>query len=90
MPKLKPREDSDRAPRTMKAHVTVSDRHEPHHRLWGYGYADFAALLRLEEQTLRKWVSQGRFDPLDLHALVRLAVERNPHIRWDDVIEPQP
>jgi hypothetical protein len=66
--------------KSVRAMVEVSDLYTPRSQLWGYGYADLAKLLGLEEQTLRLWVSEGRLNPGDLESLIKVASWRCPHL----------
>ena len=40
-------------------------------RAWAYGYSDIARLLGIQEQTVRKKVSDGKLDPSNLEGLFR-------------------
>lgn len=45
-------------------------------RLWAYGYADLAQLLRTTEGAVRVLVCEGIFDPADLEQVVAYAIRR--------------
>jgi hypothetical protein len=45
-------------------------------KLWAYGYADLAKLLRTTEGAVRVLICENRFDPESLEEVVAYAIRR--------------
>lgn len=58
--------------------MEASERNSARARLWGYGYADFAHYLGLEEWKLRKLVMDGHFNPGDLRQVAEWVLNGVP------------
>lgn len=57
-------------------------------KLWGFGYADLAALLKIHPTTVRRLVAEGEIDPSDLMSIFRFIAMRRPlpeHMVWVNV-----
>jgi hypothetical protein len=54
------------------ARQVVITTEPPGYKIWGFGYESYAQLFNVSTKTIKRWIDEGKFNPLDLQSVCDL------------------